>query len=451
MHEVVTSWDCTDLYVGCSGNFTVERVLTDLGATLHSNDVTIYSYAIGRLFCGLSVDLVLKESVKGQFGWLEPFIISDLGKVASVMLLTRVLMGYTSDGVFKDNAHYRRMEKAYRDNWQQLQGKTIERLSGLVGSIVSYHNGDVVQWLQNQVPLDAGFISYPPFYAETNDYEQMFKKLEVLFDWPKPTYPAISIERLQTVFMDAVRQKEHWMIGVNAPLEGMDSHMVGMSQTTNRGIPIVLYASSGVSRVVTAKQEIDPVLLPRLGPGDEIGNSIHLVVLSRPQFHYLRSQYMNINIRPGEELLGIGVVVDDRLVGAYAFSGLRNIGKFADARRIYLLSDFPVFPSDYPRLAKLVLYAALSKESKLLAERVMRHRIRFVLTTAYTDNYVSMKYRGLFKLHSRVEVDLIKSYGKRYQISYLASMGDWCLAEGLTRWKKKHGMVDTDANAHYKD
>lgn len=34
-------WNAPDIYVGCSGNFTIERSLADLGVRLHSNDVRI--------------------------------------------------------------------------------------------------------------------------------------------------------------------------------------------------------------------------------------------------------------------------------------------------------------------------------------------------------------------------------------------------------------------------
>ena len=38
------------VYVGCSGNFTVERVLTSKGVKeLHSNDVSLYSWAADYL------------------------------------------------------------------------------------------------------------------------------------------------------------------------------------------------------------------------------------------------------------------------------------------------------------------------------------------------------------------------------------------------------------------
>jgi hypothetical protein len=113
-----------------------------------------------------------------------------------------------------------------------------------------------------------------------------------------------------------------------------------------------------------------------------------------------------------------------------------------------LLSDFPVTPTEYQKLAKLVLIAALSKESKLLAERITGKRTRALTTTAFSKNPVSMKYRGLFQLIKRKEnkidldgLDLATAYSLQpYELNYGARMGDWSLQEGLDIWKKKHGQ-----------
>jgi len=150
--------------------------------------------------------------------------------------------------------------------------------------------------------------------------------------------------------------------------------------------------------------------------------------------------------------LPVAVLVDGVLVGVFAFSTAPSAGSMADISRIYLMSDFPVEPCDYQRLSKLVLYAVLSKEAKLLAERVARRRVRTILTTAYSKFPSSMKYRDMFKLHSRREnptknaawganIDLETNtyYQRPYQLNYLAEAGQWTLDDGLAKWKKKHG------------
>ena len=60
-------------------------------------------------------------------------------------------------------------------------------------------------------------------------------------------------------------------------------------------------------------------------------------------------------------------------------SSYRNWDKHIETPTMYLLSDFPVAPVDYKHLAKLVLYAALSKESKRHSDVLLSFLCVFLL------------------------------------------------------------------------
>ena len=136
---------------------------------------------------------------------------------------------------------------------------------------------------------------------------------------------------------------------------------------------------------------------------------------------------------------GLGVLVGGQLVGVFAFRlGYQTPGASPDT--MYMLTDFAVAPSDYTRLSKLVLYAARSREAQLIAERMARRRMRFVFTTAFSHNPISMKYRGLFDLHSRKETP---EGDHPYMLNYVAPIGSWTLAEGYAQWCKKHGQISS--------
>jgi hypothetical protein len=112
---------------------------------------------------------------------------------------------------------------------------------------------------------------------------------------------------------------------------------------------------------------------------------------------------------------------------------------------MYLLSDFPVSKTDYPRLSKLIVYCALSKEMKDFCEQQFGTRMRSILTTAFSKNPVSMKYRGILKLYSRKKLDAEGADGnpdrkeEKFQLNYVAPFGEWTLQEGFDMWKSKHG------------
>lgn len=450
--EHAALWDCENIYVGCSGNFTVERVLEGLGAfRLHSNDVTLFSAVIGRYLVGDALKVTLNPDHGEQFGWLQEYMKGPAETVATVLLGSRLVQT-----IGKSNSYYRRLLDAYRHQWDELHRKTTERVEASPVHLASFTAEDVATWIDG-CPRDQAFICYPPFFGAAQAYARDFAKLEDLFLWDGPEYEPLEEEGLETLFTK-MREFRYWLFGSNHVLPAFSHYLRGMTKTTNRGVPIYVYANEGPTRIVQPRQDTEPVLVPRLMPGMEIGKTMKLAVLSNGQFASLRSHYMNENIRPGQATLAVGVLVDEVLIGVYAFSAAPNLAQW-DAHiagpTTYMLSDFPVAPTDYPRLSKLVLYAALSTESKLLAERISRKRIRSCVTTAFTARPVSMKYRGLFDLLTRAENDAREQewaadinpvnayYNQRYKLNYGAMMGEWHLQEGLRLWKRKHGERTT--------
>lgn len=469
MSEYVSGWPCSDIYVGCAGNFTVERVLAAQGKfRLHSNDVTLYSSILGAYLAGQEFRLALRPDAPAELAFMGAHLDSREAALASVMLATNLAGGMTSQGEWKrNNPYYERILKAYSAQWPDLHARTVERIQANTVWIDSYTCGDVVGWVEDLLAghADQGFIVYPPFagVGASEQYQRDSAKLEFLFDWDKPSYEPFT-EESRLAFIRNVARFRCWVVGSNREITDLDEHLQSVTQLTNRGTKIFLYTNSGRPRVITPRQDTVPVLVPRLAPGEEVGGEMALAVLDYREFQTLRSEYMNIGIRPGAASLAVGVLVDGKLIGVYAFSTAPTSGSMADPSRIYMLSDFPVEPTDYPRLSKLVLYAALSHESRLLAERVARRRVRTILTTAYSNNPVSMKYRGLFQLHSRrenptqhaawganIDLETNSYYQRPYQLNYLADAGQWSLVEGLALWKKKHGKREPHAHARDND
>lgn len=431
LYEAAQDWQADALAVACSGNFTIERVFAGR-MPLMGCDVTIYSCALGAWFARKPFEATLRPEHAEAFGWIADGMKDQAGTTATIMLLTGLSDALDKNLAVKQNAYYTRLVDGYRRKWPEMLEKTRERLETSPLQLRDYFAGDAVDWLPTLGP-EIAVATFPPFFG--GDYEAMFGKLDGLFDWPKPSYQEI-FEARRKIFLAALVNRPHWAIGTRERLDGFDDHLRGTAKTTNRGVPLYLYASAGKTRVVAPRQATEPVSVPRLAPGDEIGGRLWIAPLSYAKFAALRSQYMNENIKPGMPTQAYAVLVDDRLIGCYALQKAYKVpGATADA--VYLLSDFPVAPTDYTRLAKLVLYAAQSTEARLLAERVCKMRVRLLVTTAFTDNPVSMKYRGLFDLHSRKEAGSKSDH--KFQLQYMSGAGRWTLAEGLAEWKRKHG------------
>lgn len=425
--EHIGKWKVTDLHVGCSGNFTVERAVLGTSGDrfrLHGCDVSIYTSAHGFYFTGQPLQMSLNPDMAEEYAWLADYLQSPEDILATVRLLSA--MGAAVDG---KNAYWRRVRNAYIRDWPDLHAKNVKRLVESPFRLASYHNGDVIEWIKT-LPRDSGFVSYPPFYAK--GYEAMFNKIEKVLKWDEPPdyKPIDDARRLEYCHM--AMEFKHWILGLMDRVEEFEPYLKGVTQTTNRGVPIYLYSNSGPTRIVTPRQELALISVPRLSPGQELGEKLTIVQMTHAQFAALRSKYLNAEIPPATASVTCGVLVDGILVGVFAFSTsptLSNWDAHIEGPTTYLLSDFPVAPTDYPRLSKLIVYAALSREAKMLVERYSNRRVRGLATTAHTHRPVSMKYRGILRLFNR----------KEGMINYGAPMGEWTAQEGYEIWRKKHG------------
>ena len=444
VHGAVKTWTASDILVGCSGNFTIERSLHDLKRFgLWGNDVTLYSCAIGQYLAGTPISLTVNPDLGTDYGWLTPYLGTPSSTLATVLLASNMVLG-----LGKVNSYYDRQRAAYREQWPALHAKTLERVETTELSLSGFLAGDALDAVA-QAPPGAGVIAFPPFFG--NDYEKMFQNLERLFVWEtKPAYPEMDGARRSLLF-DAMRERTHWLYGTHLREDGKDGFLRGMTQTTNRGTPIYVYSSSARSQIAVPRQDTEPVTIPRLRSGQEIGGRLTIHEISYPQFSALRSLYMNRHIKPGQASQGFAVCADGVMVGVYAVSTAPTVAQWDHAvagPHVYLMSDFPVRPTDYPKLAKLVLIAALSKESQQLIERGAGKRARSLVTTAYSQRPVSMKYRGLFRLLNRKEAKPSKAgaaiadayYTQKYMLNYGQVMGQWTLADGFAMWTQKHGQ-----------
>jgi hypothetical protein len=425
VREAVNAWHPTKLYVACAGNFTIERSLYDLKIDFHSCDVSIYTCTLGWMLAQQDFRLELKPE-REDLAWITPYLTGRLEKAATIMLSTRVFEHLPT------NAYYRRMFEGWKEQWPTLHALTLKKLEKVTQTfkLASFTAMDALEFVQ-ALPPDAPVISFPPFLGTGGGYEKMWEALNDAYSWDAPEYPLMDIER-RTKLIEMIKARDCWCYCV--PDDGYegDVNLHGSFKTTARGAQVYMYASGGRSHLVTANQNIEPVLIPRLLPGDKIGDRLSLCTLPSAQFSALRSQYMNIHIRPAAPPFTAGVVCDGKLIGAFAFDRTSMVWPNVPQPGVYLLSDFPVDPTDYPRLSKLVLVAALSKEAQLLMERALSCRVRALTTTAFSDKEESMKYRSLFKRSSRKENT---AEGSKWMLNYWAPAGRWTLQEGLQRWK----------------
>jgi len=430
VHEHAGLWPGDDVYVGCSGNFTIERTLDGRfrGARqLHGNDVQGYSCALGWWLSGQPLNYHLRDDFQESLGWLEPYLDDPTDTMATLMLGTRFLPWVGKTGIY-----FQRMLAATRDQWPGMHAKTVDKLRGVQLRLGSFYAGDVRDYLATAVPTDAPVAMFPPFWA--SGYEKMFAGIDDCFEWPKPAYDILDEDGKEKI-IDLVRDRPHWLLGLHVQRDDLRAHLAGVVQVTNRNVPIYVYTSHGPSRIVLPNQQTAPVNLPKIGVGDELGDRMTLHPLTPAQFNGLRSQFLSKKIPPGMPLLACAVAVDRQLIGAFAYLGPAHAPSCA-----YLMSDFPVSWTRYRRLSKLIILAAISSETQLLLQRAVSRRISAWSTTAWTDNPNSSKYgRGIPGARLEKRTHPSPDGQHEYQLQYGGPIGAQDLQAALAYWKAKHG------------
>ncbi len=157
-------WSDQHIWIGCSGAFTMERVLHGMVAGLHSNDVQGYSSAIGMYLADRDVPFTLKEEHRDELDWLAPYLETAAGTLAAIMLGTRFLQWVGKEGVYYD-----RMLRAHQDQFDEVHAKTVEKIESADMRIDSYHAMDVREWLRDVVPADDAVAMFPPFFCMAPD------------------------------------------------------------------------------------------------------------------------------------------------------------------------------------------------------------------------------------------------------------------------------------------
>ena len=212
------------------------------------------------------------------------------------------------------------------------------------------------------------------------------------------------------------------MISSDTPQPALEQQHVATVQTSLLSKPVFMYCDSAPTRLATASQQL--ARNPWAPRTDEVVEPVQVVRMDGNVMNSLRSVYLNPHIMPAMPQRCYAVLSAGKLVGAFGVSQPRG---FLPCD-VYLMADFAVRPTPHKRLSKLILACLLSKAVQTDLEQWLCTRIKVIGTTAFTDKPVSMKYRGLFDIHSRAEG----------RVNYVGQAGRWSLEEGVQWWKTNH-------------
>lgn len=417
LSEMAEKWRDRNVYVGCSGNFTVERILFQEGIkNIYSNDVSMYSCVLGEYLAGNNLKIGIKDE---KYEWMKEYMQDGIPLIATLLVFSAM-----SGFIGRKEPYFVRSLQAYRENFAKIHANSVEKIAKAIGDtrIKDMYRGDVLDFYRN-APQDSVLVSFPPTYKA--GYEKLYKEMERVFSWEPPDYKLFDEDSFIEL-LALMTEKKTWVVSRDHEVPELEGHLQAMVQTSLRSKPVYIYSNQKNKKLTMPSIKTEQVKIPRLQK--DITGDIKLIKLTQGQFDSLRAQYLGKNIVPGSSSYRFGLVDNSRLFGVLAF----NRPNFDIMPNLmYMMSDFAVAPSEYKRLSKLVVGIAVSKEIQTILQQAMGKKVENILTTAFTEKNVSMKYRGIFDIYNK----------KEDQINYHAHAGKWSIKECFEWWKTKHAKV----------
>ncbi len=158
-------------------------------------------------------------------------------------------------------------------------------------------------------------ISFPPTYE--GGYERLFKKLDAIFDSPRPAYDVFSPEDFDQ-FSQTVRSFRHWMISSDTEQPALAARHVATVQPSLRSKPVFMYCDQDAKELALAHQEL--ARNPWAPLTEEVVEPVQIVRMDGKVLNAIRSVYLNPHIMPAMPQRCYAVLSAGKLVGAFGVS-----------------------------------------------------------------------------------------------------------------------------------
>lgn len=407
-----------NICVGCSGNFTVEQILQGLNCRIWSNDVAMYSSLIGNHLAG---NPMRAEIVDPEFEWLKPYMEDEgIGRIAAVALLFEMLKQEKGNNLQQIRLfdHYKKNFDDYHEKSRERIARTLEKIQ-----IEKYTARDVYR-LYEDLPADWVRIAFLPTYV--GGYEKLYSRLAKIVSWDSPAYDLLTPERYEETIGFMKRGYYLYLADYDRKEDGLFAIV-----KTGRLKNVYLYSNLPFKKSCIVPYAKFKKSNYKLLPGDYL-----VTETSRLTYHKATNDelnyYKNLFLKKGIEyttgMSPLMVALDGYLFGFLLFDVIRyGMDQDKATRGIYMLSDF-VIASPIDKLSKLLLLATKTKELQEILRDKFLQAVDFILTTAFTDKPVSMKYRGVYELMKRGEGFL----------QYTAAAGTMTTQEVMKTWIKKY-------------
>lgn len=418
--------DKPEVYVGCSGNYAIDKICAGRGFKVHSNDVSLYSALIGFIATGKEL---WKPVLRDELLKSALFKYGDSPKESLAKVMFAMACG---DYIAQKNDYERMMLERYLQKAADFMDSTLEKFEKT--DMFAFHAedffyGDFRDSIERAGEKDLIF-AFPPTYK--GGYEKLYKFVNEAFEYPQAEYGLFEPDKAAECFADFLSRKQ-CMIYTDQRHEMLEEWLSGQIQLGGGKHEIFLYSSfekrpeSAVFIGDLGGREDVPrtALLPREYVPKETDKPFIRVVPSNDVLHYKRLfMSARVDYSKGEDLcLEFGL--NGKAFGWASFStmlGTRQPGC------IFEVSDF-VMNSSVKHLSKLLIRLLLTDDARRVIMRRFFVSYRGIQTSVYTSKPVSMKYRGVFQLLERDE--------KAHKLTYVGYFGKKSMQEVYAEWWRK--------------
>lgn len=407
-----------DVFIGCSGNYTTDKIMSAMGYNVHSNDVSLYSKLIADLLLETDTDVeCVNPELRNVFDTWEE---GKYKKLVQVMFAMKVAQFHQRKNNYQEemfNAFIEQSKTYYRNTVTKLEKGAFDF------TISSFYYGDFLDFLKMKKGKGIG-ISFPPTYR--GGYEKLFSYVNESFKYDHAFYNEFDPKNGEIVFGELLDGDEN-IIYSDRYFGSLERFLVGKIRLGVNKNPLFVYSSIGLDKHYYIERDkfakASHIQILPVGYQFTIDTVITVRPCSVNDINYYKAFYManKVNYTTGGDF-GLVFMADDKAFGFTSFSK-----QFSTLSQIFMQSDF-VVNSETQRLSKLLIMLVKSHDVRKLIARKMYNYYDGVKTTVYTNSPVSMKYRGVFNLERRDEGKLM----------YSADFTENSLNELYSLWIKKY-------------
>lgn len=418
--------DKPEIYVGCSGNYAIDKLCTAHQFKVHSNDVSLYSALIGFIATGREL---WKPKVKSEMLKQVLFRYGDSPRESLAKVMFAMAVG---DYVGQKNDYERMMLERWLQKAADFMDSTLEKFEKT--DMFAFHAedffyGDFRDSVERAKDSDLIF-AFPPTYK--GGYERQYKFVDKAFEYPPPEYRVFDPAKAAECFADILTRKQS-MICTDKRHTELEGWLAGAIRLRGGKHEIFLYSSFRrksrssvfIGDFGVMAETPKTALLPRGYEPKRTDKPSVCVVPSVDVLHFKRLfMSARVDYSTGEDLcLEFGL--NGKAFGWASFStmlGTRQPGC------LFGVADF-VMDSGIRHLSKLLLKLLLSDDTRRVIMRRLLVNYSGIQTSVYTPKPVSMKYRGVYQLIDRDE--------KAHKLTYAGFFGERSLQDIYAEWWNK--------------